>query len=211
MVGDIRPVDHKAAGIHEKPSSIHHRQLIARSQFDDLFLVRSEKHVGELDDGACAPHLCKCAFEIAGIADRDDLQLESQNRRGELCLPDVFGVSRSSNRLPMRSASIRAKPVTLPPGRARLATIPVAMGSMAATNTIGIVRVAFLAATTGGVPDAMITSTLRWTSSAAASGSWSALPANPYSILIFWPSTYPNSRSPCRKAAHEGLGGQAVA
>jgi hypothetical protein len=32
---------------------------------------------------------------------------------------------------------------------------------MAATNTIGIVRVAFLAAGTGGVPDATITSTLR--------------------------------------------------
>jgi len=75
--------------------------------------------------------------------------------------------------------------VTLPPGRARLATTPVAIGSMAATNTIGIVRVAFLAAGTGGVPDATITSTLRPTSSAAASGSWSALAANPYSMLMF--------------------------
>jgi hypothetical protein len=58
----------------------------------------------------------------------------------------------------------------LPPGRARLVTIPVATGSIEATKTTGIERVASRAAGTGGVPDARMTSTLRRTSLAAASG-----------------------------------------
>jgi len=52
----------------------------------------------------------------------------------------------SSSRFPASSAVIWDKPVTLPPGRARVSTNPLATGSPAATITIGIVLVAFWAA-----------------------------------------------------------------
>jgi hypothetical protein len=42
------------------------------------------------------------------------------------------------------------KPVTLPPGRARLATSPFSTGSLTAGNTIGIVEVALFAASAVG-------------------------------------------------------------
>ncbi len=58
-------------------------------------------------------------------------------------------------------------PVTLPPGRARLATRPDLTGSATLTKTIGIVDVARLAAATAGVPHATMTSTLNRTSSVA--------------------------------------------
>ena len=52
------------------------------------------------------------------------------------------------------------RPVTLPPGRAKLATSPVFTGSVALTMTIGIVVVARLAASAGAWEEATITSTL---------------------------------------------------
>ena len=42
------------------------------------------------------------------------------------------------------------RPVTLPPGRAKLATRPLPTGSRPATNTIGMVVVAALAASAAG-------------------------------------------------------------
>ena len=51
-------------------------------------------------------------------------------------------------------------PVTLPPGRAKLATSPASTGSVALTMTIGIVVVARLAASAGAWEEATITSTL---------------------------------------------------
>jgi hypothetical protein len=63
-------------------------------------------------------------------------------------------------------------PVTLPPGRLRLATRPIFTGSVPAVNTIGIVVVAALAASAEAVPPvAAITAILRRTSSAASTGS----------------------------------------
>ena len=67
-------------------------------------------------------------------------------------------------------------PVTLPPGRARLATKPAPTGSPAFVITIGMVVVAFLAANTAGAPEATIRSTLRRTRSAASSGRRSGFP-----------------------------------
>src|SRR5689334_2554703 len=58
-------------------------------------------------------------------------------------------------------------PVMLPPGRARLATKPVATGAPAGAMTMGIVPVASLAAWTAGVKIATITSTFDRTSSTA--------------------------------------------
>ena len=65
----------------------------------------------------------------------------------------------------------------LPPGRARLATKPAAIGSVAATMTIGIDVVAFCAAPLAGSPNATMISTLRRTSSAARAGNRSSFPS----------------------------------
>src|SRR5262245_48305985 len=58
----------------------------------------------------------------------------------------------SSKRFPSISTEIEVNPVMLPPGRARLATRPVATGSPTATMTRGTVLVAFLTASEAGVP-----------------------------------------------------------
>jgi hypothetical protein len=77
---------------------------------------------------------------------------------------------RSRSRLPFTSALKKLTPVALPPGRARLATRPSLTGSSPTPNTIGIVAVAFLAASTVREPaSATITATPRFTTSATTS------------------------------------------
>jgi hypothetical protein len=69
-------------------------------------------------------------------------------------------------------ADIKLTPVRLPPGRARPATRPIATGSLEEWKTIGIVEVAFFAASDDASPPSVtITSTLRATRSAANAGS----------------------------------------
>ena len=93
-------------------------------------------------------------------------------------------------------------PVTLPPGRARLATKPAPTGSPAFVITMGMVVVALLAANAAGVPVTTIRSTLRRTKSAASSGRRSFFPsANRYSMVIFFPSIQPSLLSSCRNAS----------
>ena len=70
-------------------------------------------------------------------------------------------------------------PVTLPPGRLRLATRPNATGSPPAAKTIGMVVVAAFAASAAAVPPATITATRRRTRSAASAGSRSILALRP--------------------------------
>jgi hypothetical protein len=86
--------------------------------------------------------------------------------------PELWGTSSdsSSSRFGVSSRLITLKPVTLPPGRARLATRPPPTGSLTPVKTIGIVEVAFFAASAEG-PLAAITSSLRPTRSAANAGS----------------------------------------
>jgi hypothetical protein len=81
-------------------------------------------------------------------------------------------------------------PVTLPPGRLILATNPSSTGSLAAPMTIGIVRVASIAARTEGVASTTITSTGIRTSSTASSGNASMFPlAKRKSRTMVFPST----------------------
>jgi len=114
---------------------------------------------------------------------------------------------KSSRRLPARSAVWLDRPVTLPPGRARLATRPLATGSVADAKTIGMTDVACLAARTGGVPLVKMTSTLSRTNSAAIS-------SNPcpqrYSIATVRPSIQPSSRNRCTKTGVHRLQGEGV-
>src|SRR6516162_7649413 len=63
---------------------------------------------------------------------------------------------KSSSRFPARSVNWTDRPVTLPPGRARLATMPVPTGSPAPAKTIGMSAVACFAARAGRVPTVTI-------------------------------------------------------
>ncbi len=95
----------------------------------------------------------------------------------------------NSNRLPKISLPVSAaSPVTLPPGRARLATSPVLTGSTL-VMTIGMVVVAFMAATVDGlVPVATMMSTPSRTRSAARAGNRSIWPsAKRYSMATLSP------------------------
>jgi hypothetical protein len=74
----------------------------------------------------------------------------------------------NSPTFPESSAASPLMPVTFPPGLERLSTSPVLTGSPATAITIGISRVASLAATARGVNHVTITSTLSRTSSAAS-------------------------------------------
>src|SRR5262249_25826786 len=98
------------------------------------------------------------------------------------------------------------RPVTLPPGRARLAIRPVPTGSPITAETIGMTPVACFAAMTGGVAYVTMTSTLSRTNSAAISARRSLRPsAQRYSTATVRPSVHPSSRSRCAKAATHWL------
>ena len=107
-----------------------------------------------------------------------------------------------SSLLVFSSVAKLESPVTLPPGRARLATKPAPTGSAAFAITMGMVVVAFFAANAGRVPETTIRSTLRRTRSAASSGRRSGFcSANRYSMVIFFPSIHPSLLSSCRNAS----------
>src|SRR5262245_9705361 len=98
---------------------------------------------------------------------------------------------KSPRRFATTSAVKKLIPVALPPGRARLATRPSLTGSSATPKTIGIVRVAALAASAATEPPGdAITLTCRCTKSATCSGNRSKRPSvKRYSMATFWPST----------------------
>jgi len=117
---------------------------------------------------------------------------------------EVFGATSlsSSSRLAKTSRPASCvSPVRLPPGRARLATSPVPTGSPASI-TMGIVKVACLAANDAGVPNRQDDAHLSWTSSAARSGSRATLPsAYRDSNVRFWPGIHPSSTSAAGRRA----------
>src|SRR5262245_39140422 len=107
-----------------------------------------------------------------------------------------------SSLLLISSGTKLASPVTLPPGRAKLAIRPSATGSTEVVITMGMVVVAFFVANTGAVDVPTMTSTLRRTSSATSSGRRSFFcSANRYSMVIFFPSIQPSLLSSCRNAS----------
>src|SRR6266851_5666923 len=112
---------------------------------------------------------------------------------------------KASSRLPARSGASSDRPVTLPPGRARLAARPLPTGSFANARTIGIVDVACFAATPAP-PEVTMTSTLSRANSAAISPKRSLRPsAQRYSIATVLPSTQPSSRSRCTNAGTQSF------
>ena len=93
-------------------------------------------------------------------------------------------------------------PVTLPLGRAKLATKPSPMGSDIDTNTIGMLRVSPSRVVTTGLEWATITSGRSSTSSLANfHTSTGSSGAQRYSISRLLPSSHPSLCSPCCNAA----------
>ena len=118
---------------------------------------------------------------------------------------------KSWSRLPARSVCWSDRPVTLPPGRAKLATRPVPTGSPAPATTIGMTDVACFAARTFTVPPVTMTSTFCRTNSATISVARSLRPsADRTSIATVRPSIQPSSRSRCTKAALRQLSTEAL-
>src|SRR6516162_2818975 len=81
-----------------------------------------------------------------------------------------------ASRLPARSAAWKASPVTLPPGRARLATKPMPTGSSTSAKTMGTADDACFAAS-AAFPPVTMTCTLSRANSAASSAERSARPS----------------------------------
>jgi hypothetical protein len=74
----------------------------------------------------------------------------------------------SSSHLPPSESSAPPKPVTFPPGRSSLGTMPLATGSAAFAETIGIVRVSRWTAAVAGVAPVRMMSGCRPTNSCAS-------------------------------------------
>ena len=141
-----------------------------------------------------------CAERSASFRSSTDSELSGLKSKATA---DTLGTIsfNSSRRLPLKSGVICDKPVTFPPGRARLVTSPVATGSPAATITTGMSAATFLAACVSAVTVVTMISTFCRTRSSARSGSRSSLPsAYRRSITRFLPSTHPASRSPSSNA-----------
>src|SRR5262249_40077840 len=153
-------------------------------------------------------HIVKCALEFVWSPHREALQLQFERLGDVLHRVPVGGyrivrVHEGSHARQLRHglfeqfdpfpADFRVKkldPVMLPPGRAKLATMPPAIGSPMIAITMGMVVVARLAAAVAGVPCVTITSTLRRTnSSASARRRACACSAQRYSLIRFVPST----------------------
>jgi hypothetical protein len=117
----------------------------------------------------------------------------------------------SASRLPARSVACIDRLVTLPPGRARLATRPLPTGSSTSAKTIGTTDDACFAAT-AAFPPVTITSTLSRTNSAAISAKRSVRPsAQRYWMATVRPSIQPSSCSRRTKAAVHGAQAEGAA
>ena len=108
----------------------------------------------------------------------------------------------SSSDFPNIAYSTKVKPVTLPPGRARLEMKPCPTGSFTSTKTIGIERITLTASERITLPFATMMSGASCASSATSPRTRPTLPAVQYqSMRRFVPSVQPSACRPCRKAA----------
>src|SRR5262245_61735747 len=184
-------MDHQAAGADIFAEGIHRRQSVLRKEVGDLSAPGQQHQIG-CDQNAVGPdiiELLQSSLDLAGAADAENIEGDVQLLRGG---PQVLhrGIDQrigdvrqhgdrdtcgsrslsSSSRLPSRSTFCAAKPVMLPPGRARLETMPTLTGSPMEPITTGIELVACLAASAAGVPWVTIKSTGSAVSSTAMAG-----------------------------------------
>src|SRR5262249_10089375 len=108
----------------------------------------------------------------------------------------------SSSDFPNIAYSMKVKPVTLPPGRARLEMKPCPTGSFSSTKTIGIERITCTASERVTLPFATMMSGASRAISVTSPRTRPTSPAVQYqSMRRFFPSVQPSACRPCRKAA----------
>ena len=191
----LRPVAHQATGHDGLAQAIARRQRMASRQRDEPFPMGVQERAGtdEQRTGPALDERCKGCLDVAVAADiENDELLPDRLRRGlhvsslrlgirtvrvhSTAIVVALGTSwrSSSSRFAPNTLAKKTTPVTLPPGRLRLATRPSLTGSPPVAKTIGTVVVAALAASAAGVFPT-ITATGRRIKSATRAGSRSAL------------------------------------
>ena len=206
-------VAHKPPVFHIFWPGVYRREPVLYREVYNLFSVRIEDGALQHEDCVSTPLGCgsECSLNILGILVRLGIEAVTRTplRRvpvsfNTCALPGSVEVPRTATRESLGTISFRSSscfplisgarvdnPVMFPPGRARLATKPVA-------NRIAIMRhdngnrrqlLPWRHGLTGG-PAVTMTSTLRRTSSAASAGRRSSFPsAYRYSMTMFFPST----------------------
>ena len=114
-----------------------------------------------------------------------------------------------SHLLPMVASKL-IKPVALPPGRARLCTKPVPIGSDTATKMTGTLGVVCRISVIAGVIKVTISSGPRASNSCASARRPARSPAARTSMRTFWPSIQPSAPSPPLSAREIGGGPRIV-
>src|SRR5262249_37986861 len=224
QIREVWAVGHETARLNKRADIENHRQTRAERKRDDSSTVGVNE---------CIAHNVKCVrlclerlergCNILGSPDfeRHHLDAETashglnlghlQHALGKVsisddCQPTEPGenLRKSSRRLLAISVDWVDSPVTLPPGRARLATTPAPTGSSPNAKTMGMTAVACINVGTASAFETM-TSTLRRTNSAAISAWRSGRPSDQrYSIAMVRPSIHPSSCSRCTKAEVQG-------
>src|SRR5437667_270799 len=165
--GRICVIGHQATGIDHGSVRVQPRQFVLGREVDHSLALSYEYALGRRKDsfGALPGSSVERGGKVIGGTNVADQQFHSQgvgrtfqflylgrrNRVYEIrdtSAREILGTTsfNSSRRLAASPELMDVVPVTFPPGRARLATSPVATGSPRASMTIGIVRVVFFAA-----------------------------------------------------------------
>ena len=209
LLGEARRVGHETSQLGELPQRVDARQPVLAGQLGDALSLREQEGVTRRQQrvDAIPDHGRERGSEVVAARHLAELDLHPEGPPGGLVLAQAHrrggavqhGHAREPGQGLLEELELLAadlgvscwlRPVTLPPGRAKLATSPASTGSVALTMTIGIVVVARLAASAGAWEEATITSTLCRTRSAASSARRSRRPsAQRYSMTTFLPST----------------------
>ena len=160
---------------------MHGWQSGAGRQRVDANPLRGEEGIAETHSASAAPLAASMLGMISSAFMTSSLNASRPSRTAAAWTRSISNLMRGLSALPRTATRLRAgttsrnssslrpprsvcmfdRPVTLPPGRARLATSPVPTGSPAEAKTIGIVDVAFLTDMVAAVPAVTMTSTLR--------------------------------------------------
>src|SRR4051794_7527732 len=224
IVDLIIPVGEQTAEFSEETIWIDGRQPITGSQGCDLLSMRDQKNIRHHGDATIwlACHSGQSGIELGPVLNRCCSGLNCERRSGRFerieerlgvwcryrveqqCDP-IYARSNllnSSSHLPAWEISTLVKPVTLPPGRAKLATKPLPIGSDTVAKRIGMVRVCCSKIAVSGVFCERIRSGC-WETTSSAIRCIEAISgvAQRVSIRRLWPSVHPSFWSPSRKAA----------
>jgi hypothetical protein len=190
----VGSVAHQPSGFHGRAIRINGRNLVPRGQCDKLPTVALEKLVGsdkenfvrafvrkarkgrvDLVAGACLENPGSQSVGVGSVLNASQCSVRTRTISWINKNSYASGVrhQRMQEFQPLADTS-RAKywmPVTLPPGRAKLATRPVLTGSVPTLKTIGIIAVAPFAVAMRVLLSVVMTAT-RWrTMSAISNGS----------------------------------------